>query len=121
SSDGYLVASIPNVRHHSVISGLLEGNWTYESAGLLDSDHVRFFTRREIQKLFFRCGFNLTQLQVVPGPGYEEWDKRGRDGSVQAGKLRIAGLRPEDAEEFFVYQYLLVASPANRPVAISAA
>src|SRR5262249_4985230 len=43
--NGSLVFSLPNVRHHSVISGLLEGNWTYESAGLLDNDHVRFFTR----------------------------------------------------------------------------
>jgi 2-polyprenyl-3-methyl-5-hydroxy-6-metoxy-1,4-benzoquinol methylase len=41
--DGTLVISIPNVRHHSVITSLLAGNWTYESAGLLDNDHVRFF------------------------------------------------------------------------------
>ncbi len=34
--DGRLIASIPNVRHHSVVRSLLEGNWTYESAGLLD-------------------------------------------------------------------------------------
>ena len=27
----------PNVRHHSVVSSLLEGNWSYEPAGLLDN------------------------------------------------------------------------------------
>ena len=52
--DGALIASIPNVRHHSVVRSVLEGNWTYESAGLLDRTHLRFFTRREIEKLFFR-------------------------------------------------------------------
>ncbi len=52
--EGVLVASLPNVRHHTVVASLLEGNWTYESAGLLDSDHVRFFTRREIEKLLRR-------------------------------------------------------------------
>jgi 2-polyprenyl-3-methyl-5-hydroxy-6-metoxy-1,4-benzoquinol methylase len=53
--DGRLIASIPNVRHRSVVCSLLQGNWTYESAGLLDHTHLRFFTRREIEKLFFRC------------------------------------------------------------------
>ena len=48
--EGRLVASIPNVRHHSVVCSLLQGNWTYESAGLLDRTHLRFFTRREIEK-----------------------------------------------------------------------
>ena len=54
--DGRLIASIPNVRHHSVVRSLLQGNWTYESAGLLDRTHLRFFTRREIEKLFHRAG-----------------------------------------------------------------
>ena len=79
--DGVLVASLPNVRHHTVVASLLEGNWTYESAGLLDSDHVRFFTRREIEKLLYRQGFEIQTLQAKPGPGYEEWDKAERPGS----------------------------------------
>jgi len=56
---GSLIASIPNVRHHSVVRSLLQGNWTYESAGLLDRTHLRFFTRREIEKLFYRAGFAI--------------------------------------------------------------
>ncbi len=39
--DGRLVASIPNVRHNSVVRSLLEANWTYEPAGLLDRTHLR--------------------------------------------------------------------------------
>lgn len=109
SEGGCLVASLPNVRHHSVVAGLLEGNWTYEAAGLLDDDHLRFFTRREIEKLFFRAGFDITAREVVPGPGYAEWQAAGRPGCVQVGGLCITGLVPEDAEEFYVYQYLLKA------------
>ena len=107
--DGVLVASIPNVRHHSVVSSLLAGNWTYESAGLLDSDHVRFFTRREIEKLLFRQGFEIEILQAKPGPGYDEWNQAGRPGEVRIGSLSIAGMTSEDAQEFFTYQYLVVA------------
>jgi GT2 family glycosyltransferase/tetratricopeptide (TPR) repeat protein/2-polyprenyl-3-methyl-5-hydroxy-6-metoxy-1,4-benzoquinol methylase len=114
---GRVVASIPNVRHHSVIRGLLDGNWTYESAGLLDQDHVRFFTRREIEKLFFRAGFDTLELRVIPGPGYAEWVAHGKQGAVKAGRLHVGGLTAEEAEEFYVYQYLIVASISGEFVA----
>jgi 2-polyprenyl-3-methyl-5-hydroxy-6-metoxy-1,4-benzoquinol methylase len=108
---GCLIASIPNVRHHSVVHALLDGNWTYESAGLLDRTHLAFFTRRDIEQLFQQAGFTITQLALVPGPGYEEWQAQGRPGAVQVGRLNIGGLPPEEAEEFFAYQYLVTAMP----------
>jgi len=109
--DGRLVASIPNARHHSVISSLLDGNWTYEPAGLLDETHLHFFTRRDIEALFQSCGYLIQRVQVVSGPGYEQWERQGRPGSVKLGSLSIAGLPAEEAEEFFVYQYLIDATP----------
>ncbi|MGE0761440.1 MAG: glycosyltransferase, partial [Pirellulaceae bacterium] len=118
--DGCLVASIPNVRHHSVIQSLLDGNFTYEPAGLLDEDHARLFTRREIEKLFFRAGFTITGIEVVPGPGHREWELRGRPGEVAAGRLRIGGLTPAEAEEFYAYQYLVTAIPAGTPTSVLA-
>ena len=75
--DGRLIASIPNVRHHSVVRSLLQGNWTYESAGLLDRTHLRFFTRREIEKLFHRAGFAIEGMWSVNGPGDDPSKRRG--------------------------------------------
>ncbi len=109
--DGRVIASIPNARHHSVLTGLFEGNWTYEAAGLLDHDHLRFFTRREIEKLFYRAGFRIECVRIVPGPGYQQWSEAGRPGSVNAGPLSISNLDPEQAEEFYVNQYLIDARP----------
>jgi methionine biosynthesis protein MetW len=108
---GRLVASMPNVRHHTVVRSLLEGNWTYEAAGLLDRTHLRFFTRRDIEDLVRRAGFAVEEVQGVPGPGDEEWWKEGRRDEVHAGRLHIAGLPAGEAEEFYVYQYLVSASP----------
>jgi GT2 family glycosyltransferase/tetratricopeptide (TPR) repeat protein/2-polyprenyl-3-methyl-5-hydroxy-6-metoxy-1,4-benzoquinol methylase len=113
---GRLVASIPNVRHRSVIRSLLAGNWTYESAGLLDRDHLRFFTRREIEKLFSRAGFSIEELGLVPGPG----DGNGsgevrRPGEVRIGRLHLDGLPAAEADEFHAYQYLLRAAVEARP------
>jgi 2-polyprenyl-3-methyl-5-hydroxy-6-metoxy-1,4-benzoquinol methylase len=111
---GRLIASIPNVRHHTVVSSLLEGNWTYEPAGLLDETHLNFFTRRDMIDLFDRAGFHVTEQQAVRGPGYDEWQQSGCPGEARIGRLHIADTSPEEAEEFFVYQYLMVARPRDR-------
>lgn len=115
TSDGVLVFSLPNVRHHSVVDGLLNGNWTYEAAGLLDDDHARFFTRREIEKLLYRTNFLCESFTSVPGPGHAAWVSAGRPGSVRIGGLTIEGMAPDEAEEFFTYQYLGLARPVRSP------
>ncbi len=112
---GCLIASLPNVQHHSVVSGLLEGNFTYEPAGLLDEDHLRLFTRREIDKLFFRAGYRVVEWRAVPGEGYAEWNAAGRPGEVRIGGLQITGLDAARAEAFFTYQYLVRAEPVPVP------
>ena len=114
AADGRLVTSIPNVRHHSVVRSLLEGNWTYESAGLLDSTHLRFFTRREIEELLFRAGFAVEEMRSVCVPG-EEDVLRGHPGTVQVGRLSVGGLSEPDAAEYYTYQYLVRARPAEMP------
>lgn len=110
---GMLVASLPNVRHHSVLRGLLAGDWTYEPAGLLDHTHLRFFTRREVEKLLFRAGFEVPRPIPVPGPGYAKWDASGRPGEVNIGGLRIGPVEPAEAEEFYTYQWLVAAHSAE--------
>ena len=107
---GVLIASLPNVRHVSVVASLLMGDWTYEPAGLLDETHLSFFTRSDLLELFARSGYEVTRLGVVPGPGYEAWRTAGSPGEVQSEGLHIAGLTVEDAEEFYVYQYWPVSS-----------
>jgi 2-polyprenyl-3-methyl-5-hydroxy-6-metoxy-1,4-benzoquinol methylase len=53
---GSVVASIPNVAHGSVRLALLAGRFDYQTLGLLDSTHVRFFTRTSIEELFHQAG-----------------------------------------------------------------
>jgi 2-polyprenyl-3-methyl-5-hydroxy-6-metoxy-1,4-benzoquinol methylase len=43
---GAIIASIPNVRHLSVLIPLaFAGRWRYQPQGILDRTHLRFFTR----------------------------------------------------------------------------
>jgi SAM-dependent methyltransferase len=113
SANGRLIASIPNVRHHTVVRSLLDGNWTYESAGLLDRTHLRFFTRGMIEAIFQEAGFRVAQIDVVPGSGHAEWSDRGRPGEVGVGGLQVEAVKADEAEEFFTYQYLVTAEPAR--------
>ena len=111
---GTLVTSIPNVRHHTVLRSLLAGNWTYESAGLLDEDHVRFFTRREIEKLLFRAGFTIQQQRMVGDEAYRTWQQQGSPRQIQLGPFQLQAASSEEAAELFAYQYLTTAAPASK-------
>jgi len=114
SEEGVLIASFPNVRHMEVVQRLVEGNWTYEPAGLLDRDHLRFFTRRSAEQLLEDVGFEVMEVRAVPGGGYAEWEQAGAPGEIRAGRLGLSGLSPEEAAEFFVGQWLIVVRPAAR-------
>src|SRR4030067_687595 len=58
SGKGVIVASIPNVRHISVLKDLiLKKQWRYADDGILDRTHLRFFTRRSILGMFEGLGF----------------------------------------------------------------
>jgi 2-polyprenyl-3-methyl-5-hydroxy-6-metoxy-1,4-benzoquinol methylase len=120
---GTLVVSLPNVRHHTVVRGLLDGNWTYEPAGLLDATHLRFFTRQSARELLEFAGFQVESLSIVPGPGHAEWVAAGRPTTVRVGGMQVSGQSQDDVEEFFAYQFLVTARPARptRPAAAVAA
>src|SRR5262249_30095248 len=64
-SDGYVVASLPNVAHLSVRLALLSGRFPYGETGLLDSAHLRFFTRESVDELFDKAGFAIGQFHRI--------------------------------------------------------
>lgn len=59
---GMLIASLPNVRHLRVVLPLLlAGRWRYETSGILDRTHLRFFTRESALALLTAPGLRVTQ------------------------------------------------------------
>jgi hypothetical protein len=58
---GSVIASIPNIAHGSVRLALLAGEFRYRPTGLLDSTHLRFFTRETVCDLFEGAGFLITR------------------------------------------------------------
>lgn len=92
---GYMVASIPNVRNYSVMIPLLfKGEWEYRESDILDSTHLRFFTKKSAMKLMTPSGLKLIQLGNT---GCRPWSPTGIVNFFSFGLLR----------GFFEFQYLI--------------
>jgi SAM-dependent methyltransferase len=61
---GVIVGSLPNVQHHSVVLPLLfRGRWRYETQGIMDWTHLRFFSKRTIIDALNQCGYVLEDIR----------------------------------------------------------
>jgi len=60
--DGFFVISLPNVAHGSVRLALLEGHFPYQRVGLLDTTHLRFFTRESIDQLLDEAELGAAEI-----------------------------------------------------------
>lgn len=67
SENGYIVASIPNVANIRMRLKLLAGQWNYESSGILDNMHLRFFTFKTMLELFEASGLRVLAWRSTPG------------------------------------------------------
>jgi GT2 family glycosyltransferase len=106
------------VRNAGVLRGAVEGNWTYQDAGILDRTHLRFFTRREIDGLFERAGFPVQATASVDEQSLQQWEALGRPTSISFGPLVLSGLPAEEIREFFVIQWL-VRGQAQRQTSVT--
>uniref|UniRef100_C6E7I0 Glycosyl transferase family 2 n=1 Tax=Geobacter sp. (strain M21) TaxID=443144 RepID=C6E7I0_GEOSM len=98
---GELIVSLPNVRHWSVVQGLLEGSWEYADAGILDRTHLRFFTRRSALALFEAAGYAVESVEPIALSGDEGMPKALLQALAEGGVLE-----PTLEEESAAYQYL---------------
>jgi 2-polyprenyl-3-methyl-5-hydroxy-6-metoxy-1,4-benzoquinol methylase len=73
---GSLICSIPNVRSLKVVLPLMFlGRWRYESAGILDRTHLRFFARQSAMDLASTSGLEVQKwLRIM----YPSSSKMGR-------------------------------------------
>lgn len=65
---GFVVVSVPNVAHAAVRLALLQGRWDYSRVGLLDSTHLRFFTRSSLLDLLREAGLGVEALERTVAP-----------------------------------------------------
>jgi methionine biosynthesis protein MetW len=63
---GKILITVPNVRHWSILISLIfKGKWKYESSGLLDYTHLRFFTKKSLHEMLNDSGFKMVNSSNV--------------------------------------------------------
>ncbi|WP_316977566.1 class I SAM-dependent methyltransferase [Shumkonia mesophila] len=101
SPGGTVIASIPNIRFYkAVFPLLLKGKWSYEERGVLDSTHLRFFTRETAVAMVRDAGLEITAVE--PSTALKPWKNKWIINRLTGGRLidfyaynyRIAGRKP---------------------------
>jgi 2-polyprenyl-3-methyl-5-hydroxy-6-metoxy-1,4-benzoquinol methylase len=60
TTKGRIISSLPNIRYHSALKMLiLNKDWKYEDSGVMDHTHVRFFTKKSIERMYNNLGFKI--------------------------------------------------------------
>src|SRR5581483_7255854 len=64
--NGYIVASIPNMRWYPVMLSLIRNkDFKYENSGVMDKTHLRFFTFKSMQRMFEESGYRVVKLAGI--------------------------------------------------------
>ena len=110
---GVVVASIPNFGHWYPRLRTILGLFDYDSRGILDSTHVRFFTRRSFERTALAAGYTVNRIGYTGLPF--EVVLRGGNSNKVPSILRpiqildtfLIKLRPQ----LFAYQMLYELRP----------
>ncbi len=107
SDDGVALFCVPNIAHWYPRFRSTLGMFDYDQRGILDSTHLRFFTRRSIRKLVERQGFSVRRIEPVGLP----LDALGMEGT-KAKMLRLVDRLLLDLwPTMFGYQFIVEATP----------
>ncbi|SEL94146.1 Methyltransferase domain-containing protein [Aquimarina amphilecti] len=66
SKGGVVISSIPNVRYHNTFMKVLfKKEWRYESYGVMDKTHYRFFTGKSIRRMYEEEGYTVVMHEGI--------------------------------------------------------
>lgn len=90
--NGMMLICVPNIEHWSFALRLLRGNWDYEPSGLLDHNHLRWFSMTGMARGLAEAG--LTPCDVFPRVFDPDQAQRFVNGLAPG--LRAIGVDPEE-------------------------
>lgn len=114
SVGGRLLVSVPNFGHWYPRARVALGRFDYDRRGILDQDHVRFFTRRSFERLLHRAGWHIV-AQEATGLPFDVVDRGGSGGlagRLKAAVGRVDALGVRRRPTLFGYQLLYELEPA---------
>jgi glycosyltransferase involved in cell wall biosynthesis/SAM-dependent methyltransferase len=106
--EGTAIFCVPNVAHWYPRFRSTLGMFDYDQRGILDSTHLRFFTRRSIRKLIERQGYTITRIESVGLP----LDALGMEGGKARWFRLIDHFLLATWPTMFGYQFIIEARPS---------
>jgi 2-polyprenyl-3-methyl-5-hydroxy-6-metoxy-1,4-benzoquinol methylase len=106
---GVLISSVPNFGHWYARTRTVLGLFDYDQRGVLDSGHVRFFTRRSLLRRLRNAGFSVVRQEATGLPLDVLASGAGplRRGLRILDRLLVT-LRPT----LFGYQFIFMSEPS---------
>lgn len=100
---GHIILSMPNVMHYSVMIPLItESKFTYRSEGILDTTHLKMYTKYEIERLINEAGYIVEagaySMPITPN------EEEQKIVDILTGLMK-----KKDPEQFVAYQYMFKA------------
>jgi glycosyltransferase involved in cell wall biosynthesis len=115
SAGGSVIASVPNFGHWYARSRVALGMFDYDRRGILDSTHIRFFTRRSFERLVDAAGLAVIRREATGLP-FDVAQRGGADENepAKAGVLdSLDRLSVKIRPQFFGYQFIYELKPAR--------
>jgi glycosyltransferase involved in cell wall biosynthesis len=114
---GSLLVSVPNFGHWYPRARVALGRFGYDRRGILDQDHVRFFTRRSFEHLVNEAEFEVARRSTTGLP-FEVIDRGGdgqEAGSGSAARMlsRVDRAAVAVRPQLFAYQFIYELVPAR--------
>jgi 2-polyprenyl-3-methyl-5-hydroxy-6-metoxy-1,4-benzoquinol methylase len=96
---GRVLICLPNIAHWTIRAKLLAGSFRYESVGILDFTHMRFFTLETAKEFIAEAGYSIVWFRPIIG---------GRlNGKFRSFWQRLANIVPG----LFSYQIMFLVEP----------
>lgn len=100
---GHIIVSMPNMKHYSVMLPLIVNDeFHYTDAGILDSTHLKMYTRKEIAHLIQESGYTIDGMMSVVLGNPDEQTNELIDVLVNLSASK-------DKNEYLTYQYVVKA------------
>lgn len=132
-TEGYIIASIPNIATWNVRLSLLFGIFNYQDTGTLDRTHIRFFTKKSATSLIINAGYKIEKTDITPNfiRPFVPWIKKilakSENGAINPRAIidsaqykfylkRILAIETFIAKlwrNMFAFQFIFVAKPVT--------
>jgi methionine biosynthesis protein MetW len=114
-----VIVSVPNFAHWYARVRVASGRFDYDTRGILDATHLRFFTDRTFRKMAERCGFEVLRTATTGLP----FDAVTSDDESGSGRARRVAKRASKMLDqvsvnvypaMFAYQFVYELAPTGR-------